>query len=269
MEQIDIAILGATPSEIFRPAEIFSQSESLEIAGNVFTRHIYRELRVLIGSTGIGKVNAAAITAAVLTRFSVMEVWGAGCAGGYRGAGLRIGDVLITSDSICGDEGVLHRGGVSGTEIIGIPLVRKGGRILYERFPLDGFETFGKAHALLPPGRYVRDGATDRLQPDQADEAGRNFFDVRYGPSLTVGMVSGDDETAQKRFQTYGALAENMEGSAVAQVCFLFETPFLECRGISNIAGIRDKGLWDLSLAAGNSHAVLGHLLADIAASRH
>ena len=78
-------------------------------------------------------------------------------------------------------------------------------------------------------------------------------------------MASGDVETAEKRFQTHGALAENMEGSAIAQVCFLFDVPFLECRGISNIAGIRDKKHWDLDLAVDRSHAVIGHVLESIA----
>ncbi len=74
-------------------------------------------------------------------------------------------------------------------------------------------------------------------------------------------MVSGDPETAADRFRSYGALAENMEGSAVAQVCLLFDAPFLEWRGISNIAGVRDKDRWDFPKAITHCHAVTRHLL--------
>ena len=160
MEQIDLAILGATRGEISSLSESFPQLERIEIAGNVFTRHARRNFNFLIGSTGIGKVNAAAVSASVLTRFQVMEVWCVGCAGAYGGAGLRIGDVLITRNSICGDEGVLHQDGVSSTELIGIPLLQKEVRLFYDRFPLEGFETFHKVNTLLPPGMYRRDAFT-------------------------------------------------------------------------------------------------------------
>jgi futalosine hydrolase len=264
MNKIDIAILGATRGEILSLSESFPQSEKIEIAGNVFTRHVYRNLSLLIGSTGIGKVNAAAITSAVLSRFRVMEVWSVGCAGGYGGAGLRIGDVVITRDSLCGDEGVLSRDGPSSMELIGIPLVQKEGIFFYDRFPLAGFETFCKLHALLPPGSYREECLTCPPQPGRSDDAGENSFLIRYGNSVTVSMASGDVETAEKRFQVYAALAENMEGSAVAQVCFLLDVPFLECRGISNIAGIRDKKNWNLGLAVEHSHAVIRHVLNSI-----
>jgi futalosine hydrolase len=265
MEQIDLAILGATSGEISSFSNSFRQSDKIEIAGNVFTRHAYRNLNLLIGSTGIGKVNAAAVTAAVLTQFKVMEVWCTGCAGAFNEAGLRIGDVLITRDSICGDEGVLHRDGISSTKLIGIPLLQKDGLIFYDRFPLDGFDSFNKLKALLPSGGYIREAITCRLQPGKFDEDSNDSFAIRYGPSVTVGMASGDPETAGKRFQTHAALAENMEGSAIAQVCFLFGVPFLECRGISNIAGVRDKKHWNLNLAVDHSQAVVRHVLENIA----
>jgi futalosine hydrolase len=173
--------------------------------------------------------------------------------------------VVITRDSICGDEGILYKDRVSSTEVIGIPLLRKEGRPFYDRFPLGGFETFRKLDMLLPPGRYMTAGATRCLQPGDFNTDSDNSFMVQYGPNLTVGMVSGDLETANKRFQDYAAMVENMEGSAIAQACFLFDVPCLECRGISNIAGVRDKKQWDLKLAIDHSHAVIKHVLEIVA----
>jgi futalosine hydrolase len=265
MEPVDFAILGATHGEISSFSDSFPLVGEMEIAGNAFTWHNYRNLNLLIGTTGIGKVNAAAITAAILSRFKVMEVWCVGCAGAYAGTGLRIGDVVITRDAICGDEGVLQKDRVSSTEFIGIPLLRKESRPIYDRFPLGGFETFRKLDELLPPGRYMTTGATHCLQPGDLSTDPDNSFSIQYGPVLTVGMVSGDIETADKRFQNYAAMTENMEGSAIAQVCFLFDAPFLECRGISNIAGVRDKKQWDLKLAIDRSHAVIRHILGIVA----
>jgi len=74
-------------------------------------------------------------------------------------------------------------------------------------------------------------------------------------------MASGDTQTADARFRRHGALAENMEGSAIAQTCLLFDLPFLEFRGISNMAGVRDKTRWDIGSALDHCIAVIKLLL--------
>ena len=70
-------------------------------------------------------------------------------------------------------------------------------------------------------------------------------------------MASGDPEVAGERFQRYRAYAENMEGSAVAQACFRFHTPVMECRGISNIAGVRSKETWQLEKSIAHCHGIV------------
>ena len=70
-------------------------------------------------------------------------------------------------------------------------------------------------------------------------------------------MVSGDPEVAGERFQRYGAYAENMEGSAVAQACLRFQLPMAECRGISNWAGIRAKETWRLEKSIAHCHGII------------
>jgi futalosine hydrolase len=62
---------------------------------------------------------------------------------------------------------------------------------------------------------------------------------------------------AGERFQRYGAYAENMEGSAVAHACRRFETPMVECRGISNVAGIRAKETWQLEKSIAHCHGII------------
>ena len=111
-----------------------------------------------------------------------------------------------------------------------------------------------------PLTRWVRPGASGRARPvgPLKEAAG---FKVHYGASLTVGMASGDTQTADARFRRHGALAENMEGSAIAQTCLLFDVPFLEFRGISNMAGVRDKAKWDIGAALDHCTAVIKLLL--------
>jgi futalosine hydrolase len=242
------------------------------MAGHAFSICTRRGLELLIGTTGVGKVNAAAVAAAALSIFRAGEVWNVGCAGAYCGSGLEIGDVLVTENCICADEGILGEEGPMPASSLGIPLVVRNGQPFYDCFPLGDFLSRTQVRALLPPGTYgpdssggIRPCEPRDSQPGDIDPAGdaakRCGFRVQYGPSLTVGMVSGDVQTADARFRRFGALAENMEGSAIAQTCLLFDVPFLEFRGISNMAGVRDKARWVLDAATEHCTAVIIHLL--------
>ncbi len=261
MEHVDLAIIAATAEEIAPISRMIPASGAMEIAGNPFTFHRRGNFSMLAGITGVGKVNAAAISAAVLTRFGPIEVWNTGCAGAYPQGGLGIGDVLLTRECICGDEGVLQKGSPTPGGGIGIPLLTSKGRRLYDRFSPDDFESRRVAEALMREGSYFIDPALCELAAARPDTALENRFQVVHGPSLTVGMSSGDPETASERFRRHGALAENMEGSAVAQVCLLFGAPFLEVRGVSNMAGVRDKTEWDIGRAVDHCRAVIAGLL--------
>ncbi len=258
MERIDLAILGATAREIAPFSRCFPLSSEIDIAGNHFGIHRHEESCLLIGTTGIGKVNAAAVCAAVLSNRDVAEVWNVGCSGAYRISGLRIGDVLVSRCCICADEGILRKDGTDGMDVIGIPLLLKDGGPIYDRFSLEESIQRKQLSALLPQGTYSLD-SYGLILPGERDE--NHSFRIVYGDSLTVGMASGDPETADKRFLLHGALAESMEGSALAQACFLFEVPFLEIRGISNLAGVRDKSKWDFDAAIDHSTSVTAHLL--------
>ena len=272
MERVDLAILGATSGEIASLCGFFRPSSSFKIAGNPFSTYFYRDLKLLIGTTGVGKVNAAATAAAALTSFRAGEVWNVGCAGAYGGSGLEIGDVLITEKCICADEGILRKEGSMSTSSLEIPLVLKDAQPFYDCFPLDESLARRQIRALLPAGMFSTDPSGGIRPDDLLDAHCSSFgpgsgpekkrrFRVQYGPSLTVGMASGDIHTADARFQSFRALAENMEGSAIAQACLLFDVPFLEFRGISNMAGVRDKTKWDIGAAMEHCLSVIKHLL--------
>ncbi len=245
MERVDLTIFGATDGEI-GPLDAFKTSDTVRIAGRSFSIRTCRDLRLLIGTTGIGKVNAAAIAAAALSNFVSGEVWNVGCAGAYQDSGMGIGDVLVADNCLCADEGILTQDGPAPSSGIGIPLVLKNGRAFYDHFPPG--DHICQIRTILPEGVYG---------PGPSGAG----FKVRYGPSLTVGMTSGDVKTASDRFHRFGALAENMEGSAIAQTCLLFDVPFLELRGISNMAGEREKASWDIPAAVDHCLAVVKLLL--------
>jgi futalosine hydrolase len=268
--RIDVATLGAVSQEISALTELLSGCRVYPLrCQNVWIGE-YSNLSVLIGTTGLGKVNAAITSTAVLERFSVAQVWNVGCSGAYHEGLLQVGDVLITDKAICGDEGVLTRKGVLPVSEIGIPLIVCNGEEYHDSLPLHWEGNLRATIGKTKPGIYrqkrgahptrahlcVKDPSTlsaddDQLQPD------RDVFRVIQGPSLSVSMASGDPEVAAERYQRYSAYAENMEGSAVVQTCLRFHIPVMECRGISNIAGVRSKEAWQLEKSIAHCHGIV------------
>ena len=272
---INIAVLAATPMEVAGLTAGLALTDNGIVGGQQFSIGTLLGQTVLVGTLGFGKVNASATVAALAERFRLRQIWHVGCAGAYSGSHLNIGDVLITTEFHCGDEGILTTGEESPQSSIGIPLVTGGGAPYFDSFPVDQ-HLLDWARTAAPPSRYrnrawknVAGEGLDALQVeamelrDDADDtvSSADTFRVLYGPGLTVSLVSGDAAVAQERFERFRALAENMEGSAVAQACLRFAIPVLECRGISNLAGDRDKSHWRLELAVTHSQAVVRHLL--------
>ncbi len=263
--RIDIVILGAVALEIETLVATLPSPQVSSLLGERCLMARFGPLSLLVGTTGIGKVNGAITTSAILERFQVRAIWNIGCAGAYEAGPLRVGDVLISDSVLCGDEGVLGPKGVESPQCIGIPLVSHNGKAYYDSFPLGDSPLFETAAALTPPGRYALGERGLHAMPESTSWEGDCFgslaqygsFQILHGASLTVGMASGDATTAHKRFERYRALAENMEGSAVAQTCLRYGVPMLECRGMSNFAGDRDKSHWRLREAMVSCHAVV------------
>lgn len=71
------------------------------------------------------------------------------------------------------------------------------------------------------------------------------------GRLLTVCAASDSPAQADQRRRRYQAIAEDMEGFAVAMACRLQSTPLRIIRGISNVAGDREKSNWKIVDAMG------------------
>lgn len=270
---IHIAILGAVFPEIRNLNPILQHAQTGDIRGESFRKGIREGLNLLVGTTGFGKVNAAITTAALLERFSVHQVWHIGCAGAYTEGKLKVGDVLISHDILCGDEGILTETGCLPVQEIGIPVLARKEERFYDHIPAEE-SLLGWIQGKTPAGYYKFSETpfsspacpchdVDSLSETEAPCRDK-FFRVAFGPSLTVGMVSGDAVTAGRRFRQFGALAENMEGSGVAQACFRFGVPMLECRGISNTAGDRCKAHWQMETAIAHCQSMVVYWLQNI-----
>lgn len=180
---------------------------------------------ILIFHIGVGKTSAAHSTTLLLENFRPALILLIGCGGAYRGSGLLPGDLAIASEEIFGDEGVITPQGWRSTKYMKLPLLRKGNHIFYNSFPMD--------QKIVKEAKTILQG-----------------FRFKTGPFVTVSEVTGTQEKADEMEKRFRGICENMEGAAVAQLCILYNTPFMEIRGISNVVKQRNKREWKVSTAA-------------------
>jgi len=183
---------------------------------------------VVFGISGMGKTNAAHAVTLLIERFSPSCIVNFGIGGAYPSSELEVGDIAVASKEVYADEGVLLKDGLHSLEMTGIPLLKTRGRRYFNEFPVD-----------------------KRLSRLAVKASGR-VAHCRSGVFLTVSACTGTGKRAGELAGKFGALCENMEGAAVAHICRLYGIPFVEIRGISNMVEARDKGKWDISLAAEN-----------------
>jgi len=180
---------------------------------------------------GIGKANAAASTAAMLERFKPQLVINTGCAGAYPASGLTIGDIVVASDEILGDDGVQTSSGWVGLDAIGIPVYKNRSSVYFNQIPLS-------VHAIARAMQLAK----------------RIGIRLTRGKSLTVSSCSGSVKQGEEMVGRFnGAIIENMEGAAVALTCLRYGVDCLEIRGISNMVEERNLDNWDIGRAVGEA----------------
>jgi len=225
-----ILLIAAVPLETELLRREMAPCEVRRCGGRALYHGTLAGQAVALQHCGVGKANAAATTALLLDSLGPEAVLCFGSAGAYPGSGLQIGDLLLASEEIYGDEGALTSAGFLDMEKLGLPLAEAAGDHWFNRFPADP--------ELLSHNQ--------RLITAQVGSGRR----VAVGPLVTVSTCSGTTALGNELAQRTGGLGENMEGAAVAQVCVRFGVPFCEVRGISNLVEERDLRRWALAAAA-------------------
>ncbi|MBI5050912.1 MAG: futalosine hydrolase [Nitrospirae bacterium] len=223
-----LALLSSVPFESDGILSCLKNIRRGKIAGKAFYKGKLSGHNVLLMNTGIGKVNAAHSATALIEHFQIRHIINFGVGGAYPESGLARGDVAIATKEIYGDEGVISSGGWSDMKAIGIPVVQRGKEKYFNEIPID-------KSPLIKSGNFV-----------------------------TVSSVTGTLKRALELEKKFHAICENMEGAAIAHVCVMYKIPLLEIRGISNIAGLRDKRKWNLKLASENCQEAVLEIIARI-----
>ena len=200
-----LAIIGAMAEET-APLVTAAVDAVVERAGP-FELHRARlgGVPVLLATCGIGKVQAAALTQALLDRGAAAVLF-TGVAGGVDPS-LRVGDLVVATDALQHDVDVT---------------------------------ALGYALGQVPGHDAVRWVADPELR-DRVVAAARAVATAE-GVQLVVGTVASGDrfvadpaEVARLR-ATFGAACAEMEGAAVAQVCAAWGVPWAIVRSVSDTA---------------------------------
>lgn len=228
MGQGRIGLMAALPQELAAVLAVMPDEARVGLAGRDFwVGHLHgREVVAVL--SGIGKVAAATTATLLAAEFGVAQIVFTGVAGGL-GEGVNVGDVVVA-------EALLQH------DMDASPL--------FPRFEVPGS---GLSRFPAPPGlsTWVAETVTAALGAEalaatvgaSSNLAGQLAALGLGLPTVHRGLVISGDQflssaqaCAALRAQLPHALAVEMEGAAVAQVCHDFGLPFSVIRTISDRA---------------------------------
>jgi adenosylhomocysteine nucleosidase len=215
------AIISAMHEELSAVLALMPDERKQVVAGREFWLGHLNGHEVVVVLSRIGKVAAATTATLAIERFGATRIVFTGVAGGLA-PGVNVGDIVIA------DSFLQH-------DLDASPIFPK-----YE-MPLYGLSRLGTDAPLR--GELLR-AATTVLQhlPSTLGPAACKEFGLS-GPVVHQGLVASGDRfvssTAESRVLRQAlpdALAVEMEGAAVAQVCHDYAVPFGAARTISDRA---------------------------------
>jgi len=212
-----IGVIGAMPEELAAVIEVVHADEVVELGGRRYYRGSYAGEPVVCVVSRIGKVAAAATTAILLERFAPRAIVMTGLAGAVDPR-LAIGDIVIADQLIHHDLDARPLFPRHQVPLLGVSEL-DADRALSDRLA-------AAAAAFVPPPEVTALGIT--------------------APRVWRGLVASGDQffasseaLAALRALLPAALAVEMEGAAVAQVCHEHGVPFAIARVISDTADHR------------------------------
>lgn len=203
-EQQTIGIIGAMDNEVDTLKKATNIKNSTKISDMEFMEGKIGDKNVVIVKCGMGKVNAGVCAYTLINEFGCDKIINTGVAGSLDNR-IDIGDIVVSTDA------VEHDFDVS-------PIGYKKGEI-----PYTGLVSF-KADKTL------------RAEAVKAVKESAPAVKVFEGRVCTGDQFIATEEQRSAITSNFGGLCCEMEGGAVAQVCYLNKTPFVIIRAISDKA---------------------------------
>lgn len=197
-------IIGAMDEEVASLTGALTEQQVRTVAGMEFCEGRLDGEDVVIVKCGVGKVNAAVCTQILIDVFEVDRIINTGVAGSLD-ADIDIGDIVVSTEAVQHD-------------MDATPLGFKRGEIPYSD------------QSVFPADEEMRKSAVQAVGA-AAPEA--KVFEGRIcsGDQFIASRTQKDDIITE-----FGGMCCEMEGAAIAQVCYLNETPYVIIRAISDKA---------------------------------
>lgn len=197
-----VGIIVAMEEELEEILNIMENIEEKEIYGLSFKVGQIEKNRVIVAKCGIGKVNAARVTQILIDSFNIKYVINVGAAGALNPF-LNIGDIVIGEKLIQHDFDITAFDHDKGY-ITGVGDYIYSNNILIERFK--------KTANMLKEKDYK----------------------IKIGIIATGDIFCTDIGMKNKIYSKFNADCVEMEGAAIAQICYLDKIPFIVIRSISD-----------------------------------
>ena len=197
-----IGIIGAMDEEVSLLKEAADIKKTTEIAGMEFCEGTIEGKNVVIVQCGIGKVNSGICASTLINNFNCVKIINTGVAGSLDNQ-LDIGDIVVSVDAVQHDFTV---------EAVGFA---KG------EIPYTGLYAFLADEAM----RAAAVEAVKEAAPD---------IHVFEGRICSGDQFISEKEQKETIISNFGGLCCEMEGAAIAQACYLNDTPFVIVRAISD-----------------------------------
>jgi adenosylhomocysteine nucleosidase len=251
--QSPTAILGAMPEEVAMLEGQLSKKNERSIEGVKFVEGRLMGRNVVIAQTGTGKVNAAMTTAILIENFHPKRVIFTGIAGAINPQ-LSPGDIVIAEKTAQHDHGIFTSSGLENTGAVS-PITGRRNPIF---FPADP--------ALLQLAEYAAQNvALEKIKTSEGERAPG----IMKGVVVTGDIFVASPEKCEELRKTLGADAVEMEGAAVAQVCYQLGIPCIVIRSISDNAN--EKATEDIQkfykIAAMNSASMVVGIVENLSPS--
>ncbi|MFV0142721.1 MULTISPECIES: 5'-methylthioadenosine/adenosylhomocysteine nucleosidase [Empedobacter] len=223
MSERIIGIMGAIPQEINGVVNLLTNKQEHKIGRRSYFTGELNNQKVVVVYSRVGKVAASATVTTLILEFKVSELIFTGVAGGIH-ADVKIGDIVLGQSLIQHDMNAQ-------------PL-----------FPAYEIPMLGKAYFEADSSQLeVATTAILEILEEQhlhnvISEKDLDKFNI-HQPQLHVGLIGSGDlffstNTQKEKLQQNlpEILCVEMEGAAVAQVCYEFDIPFIIIRTISDDA---------------------------------
>ncbi|AKD58328.1 5'-methylthioadenosine/adenosylhomocysteine nucleosidase [Spirosoma radiotolerans] len=216
-------LLGAFGAEVALVNQSLKKPKTVIVDGITFTTGRIGNQRVVVAETGIGKVNAAMTTALLLDHFRPQRVLFTGIAGGTN-PDLQPGDIVIAGRTAHHDYGSITDKNTPTRQTRNA--LTKQFNPVY--FPADS--------ALLKVAETVVKGVSLEGIPLASGGVSNRPVKVMTGTVVTGDVFVASPTKVSSLRADFGADATEMEGAAVAQVCYQIQVPHLIIRSLSDRA---------------------------------